>query len=176
MRDNLLGFINGINNNQRAVMNSLDSFLNTMLGRLEDFTNRWRSAINTMFDDMAYGWKNADFRSDGSYSYKYLMTRNIQRFAQGGFPEDGLFYANHNELVGQFSNGKTAVANNEQIVEGIAEGVTAANEDQNALLREQNRLLRQLLDKDLTVGVSTIASAFNRKNQRDGKVTVPVSI
>ena len=41
-------------------------------------------------------------------------------FATGGFPEDGLFMANHNELVGQFSNGKTAVANNQQITEGIA--------------------------------------------------------
>ena len=47
-------------------------------------------------------------------------------FATGGFPEDGLFFANHTELIGQFSNGKTAVANNEQIVEGIKEGVYEA--------------------------------------------------
>lgn len=44
-------------------------------------------------------------------------------FATGGFPEDGLFMANHGELVGQFSNGRTAVANNEQITEGIASAV-----------------------------------------------------
>ena len=42
-------------------------------------------------------------------------------YATGGFPEDGLFFANHNELVGQFSNGRTAVANNEQITTGIEE-------------------------------------------------------
>lgn len=100
----------------------------------------------------------------------------VAAYQQGGFPEDGFFYANHNELVGQFSNGKTAVANNEQIVEGIAGGVAAANEQQNTLLREQNRLLRMLLEKDSTIDVSTIASAFNRKNQRDGKVTVPVAL
>lgn len=51
--------------------------------------------------------------------------------ATGGFPEDGVFMANHGELVGQFSNGKTAVANNKQIVDGIEAGVyravTAAN-------------------------------------------------
>ena len=47
------------------------------------------------------------------------FTTTAQGFATGGFPEDGLFFANHNELVGQFSNGKTAVANNEQITEGI---------------------------------------------------------
>ena len=44
-------------------------------------------------------------------------------FASGGFPEDGLFMANHSELVGRFSNGKTAVANNQQITSGIADAV-----------------------------------------------------
>lgn len=57
-----------------------------------------------------------------------LRTSASGTFATGGFPEDGLFFANHNELVGRFSNGKTAVANNEQIVAGIAEGVEDANE------------------------------------------------
>ena len=51
---------------------------------------------------------------------------DIPKYAIGGFPEDGLFMANHNELVGQFSNGQTAVANNQQIVEGIKSGVAAA--------------------------------------------------
>lgn len=46
-------------------------------------------------------------------------------FATGGFPEDGVFYANHNELVGRFSNGKTAVANNDQITTGIREAVVS---------------------------------------------------
>lgn len=50
----------------------------------------------------------------------------IPQYAIGGFPEDGLFFANHNELVGEFANGKTAVANNEQIVEGIKSGVAQA--------------------------------------------------
>ena len=57
-------------------------------------------------------------------------------FATGGFPEDGLFMANHNELVGKFSNGKTAVANNDQIVSGITSGVSQANQETNGLLRE----------------------------------------
>lgn len=45
----------------------------------------------------------------------------LPTFATGGFPEDGLFMANHGELVGKFSNGRTAVANNEQIIAGIEE-------------------------------------------------------
>lgn len=48
---------------------------------------------------------------------------NISWYAKGGFPEDGLFMANHGELVGEFSNGRTAVANNEQITNGIANAV-----------------------------------------------------
>jgi hypothetical protein len=51
---------------------------------------------------------------------------SIDWYANGGFPEDGLFMANHGELVGQFSNGRTAVANNEQIIEGIKQGVIEA--------------------------------------------------
>ena len=50
----------------------------------------------------------------------------IPKLATGGFPEDGLFMANHNELVGRFSNGRTAVANNEQITAGIAQAVYSA--------------------------------------------------
>ena len=50
----------------------------------------------------------------------------ITTHATGGFPEDGIFMANHNELVGKFSNGKNVVANNMQIIEGIEEGVASA--------------------------------------------------
>lgn len=50
----------------------------------------------------------------------------LPRFATGGFPEDGLFMANHTELVGKFDNGKTAVANNAQIISGIEGGVERA--------------------------------------------------
>lgn len=54
---------------------------------------------------------------------RYLEKRS---FATGGFPEDGLFFANSGEMVGKFSNGRSAVANNDQIVAGISEGVRSA--------------------------------------------------
>ena len=82
-------------------------------------------------------------------------------------------------MVGTIGN-KTAVANNEQIISGISEGVADANFEQNAILREQNSLLRKLLDKDTTVTtvVSTgdVIDGFRRKNRRDGKTTVPVGV
>ena len=58
--------------------------------------------------------------------YVQIPKISVDWYAKGGFPEDGLFMANHNELVGKFSNGKTAVANNEQITEGIAIAVYGA--------------------------------------------------
>lgn len=56
----------------------------------------------------------------------FATLKKIAGFKTGGFPEDGLFMANHGELVGKFSNGKTAVANNEQITQGIAQAVAPA--------------------------------------------------
>lgn len=48
-------------------------------------------------------------------------------YATGGFPEEnGIFFANSNELVGGFDNGKTAVANNQQITQGIYRAVLQA--------------------------------------------------
>lgn len=107
---------------------------------------------------------------------KTISVPQIPTFATGGFPEDGLFMANHGELVGKFAGGRTAVANNEQIVEGIQHGVYVANQEQNVLLREQNKLLRQIVDKESNgeVNVSTITRAIERKNRRDGKTVVPV--
>ena len=51
---------------------------------------------------------------------------DVQRFAGGGVIEDGIFTMNHGEIAGKFNNGKSVVANNQQIVEGIAAGVYRA--------------------------------------------------
>ena len=69
-------------------------------------------------------WNSIAEGLNGSYEIGSTTFHiNFPTFASGGFPEDGLFFANHNELVGEFNNGKTAVANNEQILRGIENGV-----------------------------------------------------
>ena len=88
-------------------------------------------------------------------------------FAEGGFPETGqLFVARENgaELVGTMG-GRTAVANNDQIVAGIQAGVANANEKQNELLRQQNQILMGILQKsgNIQIGAST---AFGRVAQQ----------
>lgn len=73
----------------------------------------------------------------------------VSAFASGGYPTTGeMFLARESgpELVGRIGN-RTAVANNDQITDGIATAVTVANAEQNQLLREQNELLRAILAK-----------------------------
>ena len=87
--------------------------------------------------------------------------------AEGGFARVGeMFIAREAgpELVGSIGN-KTAVANNDQIVDSVAGGVATANREQNALLREQNTLLRALLNKESTVKISPSA-ALGRVNAK----------
>ena len=62
------------------------------------------------------------------------------------------------ELVGQMGN-RSAVANNDQIVEGIAMGVSKAVAEQNALLREQNAYLSKIAAQEGRVVFSPSAEA-----------------
>ena len=106
------------------------------------------------------------------------LGKSIFGFADGGFPDAGqLFIAREAgaEMVGSLG-GHAAVANNDQIVEGIREGVEAAMERQNQLLRRQNELLQALLEKEgsAEINVSSFYQAVNRTNQRNGKTIIPV--
>lgn len=122
-------------------------------------------------DGMAYA--NSFSATAGAIRFPALTTpsftpravmRNVRGYATGGYPKSGeLFLARENgspEMVGKMG-GNTAVANNEQIVTGISSGVSKgvsdANREQNALLREQNDLLRRLLQKEFTAEVSPSA-------------------
>ena len=171
------GFLNSIVNGAKGVVNG-------MIGLFENMANGAIKAVNFIvraLNKLSWNvpsWVPGIGGKTFGFNIREISEIRIPRFATGGFPEDGLFMANHNELVGKFSNGKTAVANNEQIVEGITGGVYAANQEQNRLLVEQNKLLRQLVEKQSNgqIDVTTITSAMQRKNRRDGKTVVPVGI
>ena len=102
---------------------------------------------------------------------------NVDLFAEGGYPTVGqLFVAREAgaEMVGSIGR-RTAVANNDQIVEGIANGVADANTEQNALLREQNALLRELIEKENGVyldGKKITKSVENYQRERGRTIIV----
>ena len=98
--------------------------------------------------------------------------KSAKAFAAGGFPKHGqMFIAREKgpELVGTIGQ-KTAVANNQQIIEGISAGVESANAEQNALLMEQNELLRALLQKDnsVVIGNRAIKRAYDTASRQSG--------
>jgi hypothetical protein len=132
-----------------AIANFAKSIFNGVIGQVESVINSVISGINALISSFnrVVTWA-ADVIGTNWKGLSVIQTISLPRYEYGGFPENGLFLANSTELVGQFSNGRTAVANNEQIVDGIAGGVERANAEQNALLREQNRLLRALLEKE----------------------------
>jgi hypothetical protein len=87
----------------------IDGLKNTFSSAIEGVKKIWNKFVNDADSEGEIG--------GGKFKIK------LPHFAGGGYVEDGLFMANHGELIGKFSNGKTAVANNAQIVEGISAGV-----------------------------------------------------
>ena len=92
-----------------------------------------------------------------------------------GLKNGQLFIANEAgaEMVGSM-DGKTAVANQQQIVEGIRKGVADGQAEQNALLRQQNSILMGILQKssNVTIGASSaLGRVVNQSLQMYGAVT-----
>lgn len=96
----------------------------------------------------------------------------LSGYATGGFPEDGLFYANSQELVGRFSNGRTAVANNLQILEGIKQAVLEALQTAGGM--DGGNWTIQVVDTDGNIKAEQIISAAERRNRRDGRTILPL--
>lgn len=79
--------------------------------------------VRSLDDLFKYNNKRFNITTGTKYmGYQSLLDR-APRYASGGFVEEGPFYMNRGEMVGKFSNGKTAVANNQQITEGIKQAV-----------------------------------------------------
>lgn len=100
--------------------------------------------------------------------YSNPRATKVSGYASGGFPTSGeIFMARENgmtEYVGSMGN-RAAVANNDQIIEGIASGVSSANHTQEQLLRELISVGRQLLLKESSVTIAPSA-ALGRVNAK----------
>lgn len=145
---------------------------------IKDLKNTWSDSSKS-FGEKVFNTVN-DTLTDifNPFGAVIKIAKNKFGFADGGFPDDGqLFLARESgpEFVGSMG-GHTAVANNDRIVEGIREGVESAMAKQNELLRQQNELLKALLEKESTseISVSSISQAINRVNQRNGKTIIPI--
>lgn len=109
-------------------------------------------------------YRNNSQVPEGYYEDAWGVRLPIPGRANGGMVGDGqLFLAREAgpEFVGTMG-GHTAVANNDQIVEGVASGVAAGQAEQNALLRS---IYQALMNKEFTATVVPSAE-LGRVNAR----------
>ena len=108
---------------QAYKINVTSSGIDTVKSKVDNLA----TSLSSLFNNASkQNWKMKIGSSDIQASFKYGGSTLLDRaphFAGGGFPEEGPFYMNRGEIVGKFSNGKTAVANNQQITEGIKQAV-----------------------------------------------------
>lgn len=176
------GLVDGIKGEMSSLSNTMKRLLSDNMSS-RDASSLGKDYGREFARGISSGFKGASFptlHGNVDVSASGYVSLSLKAYAKGGFVDNGqMFIAREAgpEMVGTIGN-KTSVANNEQIVSGIAQGVSDANSEQNVLLREQNNLLRRLLEKDQTVrAVITacdVVDGLNRKNRRDGRVTVPV--
>lgn len=120
-------FLNGWTSLWSSVSISFAGYWNNVLGNMAIGLNSIVYATNTIISAV-----NALMRTIGyTGGISAIPTVSIPRYADGGFVDQGqLFIAREAgaEMVGSIGR-RTAVANNDQIVEGITYGVREANDD-----------------------------------------------
>lgn len=129
-----------------------EAFTTTFRNAIDGARSLFNKFIDWLNEKMKFQWDGVEIAGktviEGG-SFQLFTIPQIPAFASGGYPTTGeMFLARESgpELVGRIGN-RTAVANNDQITDGIATAVTVANAEQNQLLREQNELLRAILAK-----------------------------
>lgn len=183
---NIMVYVANFAGSTKSMLEALFAESNEMLINSQNLNSSFCDSMTMMYRTMATR-SNAAIQSIISYldsiprnitTVHTIITKSISRggstkaFASGGFPDTGqMFIAREDgpELVGTIGS-RTAVANNAQIVEGIAAGVSDANQAQNALLREQNELLRAILAKEGVVNIDgkQIKKAYDRASRNSG--------
>ena len=120
-------FLNGWTSLWSSVSISFAGYWNNVLGNMATGLNSIVYATNTIISAV-----NALMRTIGyTGGISAIPTVSIPRYADGGFVDQGqLFIAREAgaEMVGSIGR-RTAIANNDQIVEGITYGVREANDD-----------------------------------------------
>lgn len=169
------GFLNSIVQGAKGVVNG-------MIELFEGMANGVVKAVNWMIDGLNKikvtipDWVPEIGGKKFGINIKKMSEISIPPLATGGTVDTGqMFIAREAgpEMVGTIGR-KTVVANNDQIVDGIAYGVSTANEESNALLREQNSLLMALLQKESGVYLDgkQITNSVERYQRGRGRVLV----
>jgi len=145
----------------KGIGNFFIAMINGVITGMEAFINLFVNAINAITQAISSIWTWT-----GIPAIPKIPQASIPRipyFATGGVVEDGLFMANHNELIGGFSNGKTAVANNEQITTGIYNAVKEALQESG--FGNSNSTQQEI---NVYLDSKEIAKQVNKVNKENG--------
>lgn len=129
-----------------GIKDGLESSFDAAIEGVKALWNKFASWLN---EKLTFTIDPVTIMGQTLYEGGKISLGKVPTFAAGGFPDRGeLFIANEAgpEMIGRFGR-RSAVANQDQITDGIATAVYAANTEQNQLLREQNDLLRAILAK-----------------------------
>lgn len=145
--------------------------LNVDYSGLKSQLQKAKSMISVMAGNPIFG--NYFTRTKNNLD-SLIQQLTVQGYATGGFPEDGLFMANSRELVGRFTNGRTAVANNIQIIEGIKSGVYEAV--MSAMSQNGGGSVSLDIRADEGIIVKKASQGFREYVEQTGELPFPVPV
>ena len=149
--------------------NPITRFVRQMANSIIGLVNGVIDAINDMFHIKFNGLSVMGITLIPAFDIRLVDIPHIPFFEDGGFPNEGqLFIAREAgaEMVGAMGR-RTAVANNDQIVEGISAGVSVANDGVIAAIYA---LLNVVEEKDFSVNIgdNQIGESYDRYNRARG--------
>ena len=149
--------------------NPITRFVKQMANSIIALVNRVIDAINDLFHIQFNGLTIAGIEIIPAFDIRLVNIPHIPTFADGGFVDEGqLFIAREAgaEMVGAIGR-RTAVANNDQIVEGISAGVSMANDGVIAAIYA---LLNVVEGKEMSVAIGddVIGRSYDRYKSRRG--------
>lgn len=150
--------------------NPITRFVRQMANSVIGLVNGVIDAINDMFHIQFNGLSVMGITLIPAFDIRLVDIPHIPFFEDGGFPNEGqLFIAREAgaEMVGAMGR-RTAVANNDQIVEGISAGVSIANDGVIAAIYA---LLNVVEEKDMSVviGDNEIGHSYDRYKEKRGR-------
>lgn len=150
--------------------NPITRFVRQMANSIIGLVNGVIDAINDMFHIQFNGLSVMGITLIPAFDIRLVNIPHIPFFEDGGFPNEGqLFIAREAgaEMVGAMGR-RTAVANNDQIVEGISAGVSVANDGVIAAIYA---LLNVVEEKDMSVviGDNEIGHSYDRYKEKRGR-------
>lgn len=166
MDDFTTTFPKGWSSMWRGMTNTAIIQWNSTLNAMERGMNNAIRSLNNVIRQIN---KVSKFTGISLSYFSEISVDRIQYMAEGGFVDEGqLFIAREAgaEMVGAMGR-RTAVANNDQIVEGISAGVSVANDGVIAAIYA---LMNIIEDKDLSVSIGddVIGRSYDRYNRSRG--------